>query len=303
MHTMHTMYHLVRRIYKAFVTNNHLMALETVASGDIAPRLPHDVLSEVAIHLSLEDAISFGMSCKVAHDIVRPRIDMVHRNMESKARRWDYGPPCPVHPARSVDREQYALVNVAEWAHTCFEKEHAERCFDASERGYLQLLVNGGRAQLDETIRKLKQWISCDAIVCLCVGIMEYRQPIVDDYRTSLGDEHLAVFHRARHVTLNMCDRVTDDSIAQFSSMEYLSVSECSGITGRCFVNLVTMHDLRFICWFFTSPEVPPLGLLQGKLLTRYVQCGALNMYIIVSGPTHEFLESWKFGEKCLAFW
>ena len=272
------------------------MALDGGSSGAIAPRLPHDVLSEVASHLPLEDAISFGLSCKVAHDIVRPRIDNVNRNMESKARRWDSGPPCPVHPARSIDREQYALVNVAEWAHASFEKEHAERCFDASEPGYLQLLVNGGRAQVDETIMKLKQWISCDAIVCICVGI-------VDDYRTSLGDEHLAVFHRARHLTLNMCDRVTDDSIVQFSIMEYLCVSDCSGITGRCFVNLVTLHDLRFICWFFKCPEVPPLGLLQGKLLNRYVQCGALNMYIILGGPTQEFLESWQFGEQCLAFW
>ena len=226
--------------------------------------LPLDLLHDVASHLSLVDAMQFESTCKAFRDIVKPRITRWKQVLtDHKIEKWKTD-PSTAYPWHD-NRDEHVYVKTVEWASPNFQKDDALKCFnkkhiEGTDCYYIHIWVTSTKSDVDETIRKLKLWVSaqCSAVLCLFVacGVDENGHGS-EGVRCNLHNEHLQPFINARHFTICECDYITDDAIIQFTNLDWLKVYESASLTGICVDKLISKHKLHTVSWFFTQSSIP----------------------------------------------
>lgn len=245
--------------------------------------LSFDILATVAMSLRLRDALSLGQSSKFMHTCTVERARMAKVSVGVKRAMWEVSPPVWLDDFR----ERRVQVHTSEWAKPGFDMEQARHCFnrvvdwvDPIDPKQLVLCATGTRADTDETIRKLVQWMpeECKGVVTLWVHSDRRTRHTMDTTRTSVHDGHLLPFSRAQGLSICECDSITDAGVACFTHLTRLMVDECGGIDGDCLETLVTSGSLRRADWWYHRLEPREVAPEPSSMIKTLIASGALRL-------------------------
>jgi hypothetical protein len=245
--------------------------------------LPFDVLDAVVARLPLLDTMSLILSCKTMRTLTFDRACQAKANMDTKRAMWDIGPP----PCLGDFPERRVHVFTSEWARSDFDVTQARHCFnhdidwiDQIDPKQLVLIATGPRADTDETVRKLVQWMpeECKRVVTLWVQSDMRTRHALNTTCASICDEHLLPFCRAQGLSIYECDSITDAGVACFTQITRLMVDECRSIQGECLDALVTRWSLCRVNWWYYKSEPRELSPTLSPMIKPLIASGALRV-------------------------